>query len=552
MKGKRILLVRVPEIEYNAKSVDLRNISIGGLTVPLGVTYLASVIRKNGHHDVAILDLYADHYKEFISQARIDPPGILKISRDALIKEISSYKPDIVGFSALFLFQHNLVKELAAIVKECFPSVRIWSGGYPTIIPQFVLKDIPSLDVVFIGEAESSMVEMLDAEGSGRRFDNIGGIAFRDGESIVFNKQLNLVNDLNTIPYPSFDMLPLDKYKAIFNRNEFPIITSRSCPFSCHFCSSHLYSGKGHRKRDIDNLLGEMEQLHHRYHIDYLWIRDDNFAINKSHAKGFLKKLIERKLSIPWCDTSGFHVNSIDEEFLDLCKASRCDEVIFAVESGSKRVLKEIMNKDVDFDHLKRMAAYCRKIDLPVQCYFVIGNPGETKAEIQETVDLAVEIGVDHCTFSIATPFPGTRYYDIAVQKGFLVHSSDYVLGMKYMEATMSTEDFSAQDLKDIQYDANIRVNFLENRLILGDVNSFKRALSKFTATFANYNFHAIARLMQGYLHIKLGDRAAGEEIFKDVLLLLKDSNIEKAYAKYIQWDTLPTNTFRQWLAQKK
>jgi anaerobic magnesium-protoporphyrin IX monomethyl ester cyclase len=552
MKSKKILLVRVPEIEYGSKNVDLRSASVSGLTVPLGISYLASVVRKDGKHDAQILDLYAEYYKEFISNARTNPDEVLKISKKALVDAISGYKPDILGFSALFLFQHDLVKDLVSIVKENFPSIRIYLGGYSTIVAQLVLNDIPSLDILFIGESENSIIQVLDAESENRKFHGIGGVAFRDDGHIVVNQDLNLANNLNDLPYPSFDMLPLKKYKSIFNRNEFPIMTSRSCPFSCNFCSSYLYAGRGHRKRGVGNLIGEIEELHKKYDIDFLWIRDDNFTVNKEHSKNLLKEMIKRKLSVPWCDSSAFHVNSIDEEFLDLCKASGCSELIFAVESGSERVLKEVMNKDVQLEHVKKMAKYCRDIGLPVQAYFVIGNPGETKDEINKTIDFAKEIQVDHCTFSIATPFPGTQYYDIAVKKGYLFHKADYILGMKYMEANMGTEDFSAQDLKDMQYDANIRVNFLENRLISGDLESVRKALKKFTGTFNQYNFHAIARLLQGYLHIKLGDIAVGEKIFENVSEMLKKSDIGKAYLKYIQWDTLPTDAYRAWLARKK
>jgi len=552
MKSKKILLIRVPEIEFKTRNVDLRSIAVSGLTVPLGVTYLASVIRKEGHHDVQILDLYVEYYKEFIDQAKSNPSGILALSKEAIINAVSKYKPDIVGFSALFLFQHNLVKEFTAIVKENFPSVRIYLGGYSTIVPQLVLNDIPALDVLFIGESEGSIIRALNAEGGNKKFDSIDGVAFRDNKKVVINKSLSIVKNLNNLPFPSFDMLPLEKYKSILGRNEFPFMTSRSCPLSCNFCSSYLYSGRGHRARDIENLLMEIRQLHRKYNIEFLWIRDDNFTINKEHAKKFLKDMIKYKLSIPWCDSSGFHANSIDKELIDLCKASGCVELIFAIESGSERVLNKVMNKKVDLDHAKKMAKYCRDVNLPIQGYFVIGNPGETKEEIRQTVDFAREIEVDHCTFSIATPFPGTRYYDIAVKNKYLIHSSDYILGMKYMEASMSTGEFSSKDLKDIQYDANIRVNFLENRLLSRDTGALKRALKKFTEVFMQYNFHAIARVLQGHLYAELGDVVKADEIFEDVYRLLKDESISRAYAKYFEWDTPVIKTYHHWLKEKK
>jgi anaerobic magnesium-protoporphyrin IX monomethyl ester cyclase len=546
IEKNKLLLIRIPEIEFNLQAEDLRNISIGGLTVPLGVAYLAAVARRIKGWDVKVLDLYGEYFDEFTRRYRAEPKKILSFSRKIIGEAIESYQPEAIGLSAPFLFQHNLIKELARSIRKEFPGIKIYLGGYATIIPEAAMKDIPEIDVLFIGESEKTLVEVLSAK-AGSDLKGIKGIAFRTGKKISINKETNLVEDLDSLPFPAFDLLPLPEYEKSFSRNEFPIMTSRSCPFSCGFCSSRLYSKRGLRKRSTANLLAEMKILRDNYNVDLLYIRDDNFIVNKEHAKNFLKGLIKEKLIVPWIDTSGFHVNSIDEELLDLCKATQCTQVIFAVESGSPRVLKEIMNKNVDLEHAKKMAAYCRKIGLSVQCYFVIGNPGETKEEIIKTIDFASQMQVDHCTFSIATPFPGTKYFEIAVQKGYMIHSPEYILGMKYMEANMGTKEFSSVWLKDAQYDANIRVNFLENRLLLGDRVILKKALKKYSRIFEQYNFHAVAGLVLGYLYGKLGNTEQQEKTYAHILDLLTDGNIKKAYAKYIKWKTAPTNSFRQW-----
>jgi len=549
---KKILFIRVPEIEYNEQSTDVRNVSVASLTIPLGITYLAAMIIQDGRYDVKILDLYAENYLDFISEHKEDPKNVLNISNKKIIEYISRYQPDIIGFSALFLFQHSLTKELIATVKRNFPHIKIHLGGYPTIIPEIVMKDIPELDVLFIGESENSIIQVLDAETKGNNFYSIDGIAFRDGKKVQINKSLNLVKDLDTLPFPAFDLLPLEKYKKIIGKNEFPLMTTRGCPFSCAFCSSKLYSKRGLRVRSVTNLLEEMEILRNKYAIDFLMIRDDNFIVNKGRTKKFLQAVIKRNLTVPWLDSSGFHVNSIDEELLDLCKATGCKEIIFAIESGSPRVLKEIMNKNVNLEHAKRMAEYCRKIDLLVQCYFVIGNPGETREEIMQTIEFAKEIQVDHCTFSLATPFPGTQYYDIAIKNNYLIHDSDYILGMKYMEANMETENFTPEWLKDTQYDANIKVNFLENKNLSGSKETLTKSRDFFARVYQQYNFHAVAHLIEGYLEGRLGDLNRQNVIFEEVRYMLQEEYINKAYAKYIEWDTAPTNCYWQWLESQK
>jgi radical SAM superfamily enzyme YgiQ (UPF0313 family) len=282
-----------------------------------------------------------------------------------------------------------------------------------------------------------------------------------------------------------------------------------------------------------------------------LYIRDELFNGNRKHAKTLLRGMIDRQLNISWFDTNAFHVNSLDEEFLDLCKASGCIEAIFAIESGSPRVLKEIMNKRVDLDHAKKMAEHCRKIDLPIQCYFVIGNPGETKEEIHMTIDFAASLSAEGCVFSIATPFPGTQYYELALEKGFLVHAPEDILRMKYMDVNMETDNFTAQWLKDTQYDANIRVNFLENTCLSSNREGLEKARIKYGRIFQQYDFHVIAAIMMGYIDIKLGDVEKGYTIFAKAETLLQNEHVKKAFYKYLSWNTLPTDTFNKWMQSK-
>jgi len=544
---KKILLIRIPEVEYNLNKKDVRSLSVGSLTLPLGITYIASVIEKSKVFDVEILDLYAEKYEEFVTEFFSNPIDIMEKSKVCLLNVLSQYKPDVVGFSAPFLYQHHFVKELAGSLKDYNPGIRLYLGGYPTLIPERVLEDIPEIDIAFIGESEKSIIKVLLAENKEKSLEKIDGIGYRHAGKTYVNKTLGYINDLGQIHYPLFSKLPLKKYKSILGRSELPLLTSRGCPFSCNFCSSHLYCGRSIRFKELDNLIYEIEFYVEKFDPEFLWIRDDNFIVNQKHAKQFLKKLIRNRLVIPWLDSSAFHVNSIDEELLDLCKESGCTEAILAVESGVPRVLKEVMNKSVDLEHAKKMAEYCRKIDLPAQAYFVIGNPGETKEEINKTISFAKELQVDHCVFSIATPFPGTRYYEIALKNNYLIGTQEEIINMKYMDVCMRTQECDAQYLKDVQYDANIRINFLENRLIYGDNNSLMKARKKYRNVSKQYNFHLIARLLEGYLAGQLGEITERVEIYKQVSNMLKQEEIKSAYHKYLRWNTPATNDFRSW-----
>jgi anaerobic magnesium-protoporphyrin IX monomethyl ester cyclase len=544
--GKKILLVRVPECEDNSSVSDPRFVSSVPLEVPLGVSMLAAVLRQEGKHEVVICDMFAEHIVLIRSQLTEGRSRQLPFFSDTLTKVISDFQPDIIGFSALFIFQHDLVKTLSQIARHFAPSALICLGGYSTLAPRQLLEDLPDIDVAFISEAEISFPKLIQTYEDGGRFDGLEGIAFRDGKEIIVNKGPLLLSDLDSLPFSAFDMLPLHLYKAEAGMLHLPLLTSRSCPFSCNFCASKLYGGRTLRKRSTSNLLEELEGMHDRYGIGHLWIRDELFNGDKKHAKSFLHGMMDRGLELPWMDSNAFHVNSLDEEFLDLCKASKCVEAIFAVESGSPRVLSEVMNKRVDLDHALRMGAHCRSIDLPFTCYFVIGNPGETREEILQTVDFAETIGADNAVFSIATPFPGTNYYDKAVENGQLAPDIRSFLRMKYVEPTLEGQDFSKEWLKSIQYDANIRINYFNSPNIK---KSPTGAAAYFERILERYPFHVVAALIAGYCQGLAGNLPEEARLFSEACKLLDNPQNQQVYGRYLDWQNPITDRYRQYMS---
>jgi radical SAM superfamily enzyme YgiQ (UPF0313 family) len=549
MGKKRILLIRVPEIEINNESKDLRTQVIAGLSLPLGIAHLVAIIKKQNIYDVMVLDLFADYFKEVYTAIQTRSyDRMLSLLSQAIGNGIKDFKPDAVGFSALFLFQHYLTKALIEDVKKNFPTLDIFLGGYSTLIPELVLYDIPQLDIAFIGESEKAFQDVLLARINKHPIDTIGGIGYRNNGVVVVNKNQNIQKDLSKIPCPDFDLIPLSTYKSIVGQIEMPFLTSRGCPFSCGFCSSFLYSNRLFRHKPIEQIKIELNALHKKCDFDVLMIRDENFNANKQHAKSTLQAFTELDLGFSWTDTNAFHVNSLDEEFLDLCKKSNCERAIFAIESGSPRVLKEIMNKNVNLDHARAMAKYCNSIDLTLECYFVIGSPGETMDEIKQTIDLAVKLDLDHCTFSIATPFPGTEYYKYAVQHKLIDESINTIGKMQYMSICMSYENFSAEEMKDVQYDANILVNFLASKCLRGDRGSLEKSLARFKRTSEQYPFHAVAVIVVGYLYFMLGDKQSGIEYFKKATQLFSNENISRSYSKFIEYDTPATNAYRDFI----
>lgn len=544
----KLLLVRVPEFEFDLCQDDVRHVSSASLDVPLGVTTLAAVLRDAGKHDVKILDLFAiniDAIREYMMDRN---PACMAVITDHLVSAIREWQPDIVGFSALYLFQHSIVRHLSRKAKEEAPGAAVFLGGYCTLAPEILLPDLPDVDVVFMGEAELTLPMALDCYNRESELEKVPSIGFRRADgSYHYNAERLQVADFTDVPRPAYELLPLHIYDRVYGERVLSMMTSRSCPNACSFCASSLYGARGLRTRRLDRLVADLRHMRDELGMTRLIIRDDFFNGNKKHCKQFLRAIIEHGFVTSWCDSSSFHVNSLDEEFLDLCKASGCDPAIFAIESASQRVLREVMNKRVDLDHARRMVSYCHKIGLPIEAYFVIGNPTETADEILQTIELAEELGCDNAVFSIATPLPGTKYYSDALSAGLMKNDIATLANLKFVNVNLCSDEFSPQWLKDTQYEANMRVNFYGYRYLKGGASDLQIAVRRFEGVHSQYPFHVVAALLAGYAHQRLANMEAAARMYQRVETLLQDPGLAEVYGRFIAWPNPANDAYREW-----
>ena len=252
---KKLLLVRVPEVEFHPSSSDPRVISVAPLSIPLGITSLGACVLEHGAFQVKLLDLYLEDYEASLER-KID---YYRLPQKRLMSILEEYHPSIVGFSSLFLFGESCVTHLSRVVKEFDPTITVLQGGAATLIPEVVLSRNYNVDVVFLGESERSLIAYLKAREENTSLESIPGIAYREGEVIRINIQRDLVEDLDTLPFPAYDLLSLDCYFALIGRKEFTVLTSRGCPFRCAFCAGHNYSGRVIRFKNVQKVVSELK-----------------------------------------------------------------------------------------------------------------------------------------------------------------------------------------------------------------------------------------------------------------------------------------------------
>ena len=426
---------------------------------PLGLAYIAAVLEKNAI-EVRILDALAEGWT---NEKCLNGMCRTGLDDQDLIGRILDYKPGIVGIASPFSSQAHEAHHAARLVKSVLPdSIVVLGGAHPSTHVADALSD-KNVDYVIQGEGEYSFLELVKTQNNNGITENISNLAYRKKNEIIVNT-VKFIENLDELPMPARHLLPMNIYFqaagkvksarsiSTYRKNWATIFTSRGCPYRCVFCTISKTMGRKWRARSPENIFEEIQELCIKYNIRHFDIEDDNLTLDKERAKKLFRLIISRGLKFEWSTPNGIRADAIDEETIMLMKKSGCCRTIVAPESGVQRVVDNIIKKNLSLDRIEKAVSWCRKYRLLVECFFVIGFPGETIADIKETIRFAKKLrklGADDCGFFIATPFYGTELYDLADKNGYLSDKFD-----KYSLNTLSgvpmiiTGDFSADDIK--------------------------------------------------------------------------------------------------------
>ncbi len=367
---------------------------------PLGLGYLASYIRNRGFRDVRILDALT-----------------LGLSNTEVLREIERFEPDIVGVSINSTPSFYDSCELIEKVKEFNENVFMVVGGvHVTFTPHQTMKECPCIDVSVVGEGEETFFELVSKFKNKEGFGELKGIVYR-GENGEINEASPrpLIKNLDTIPFPAYDLLPMDKY-VVNNKRFGTVITSRGCPFKCIYCSSSRLFGSVWRSRSPENVLEELKLLRKKYRVKEIEFLDDNFTLNPKRAEKIAEKIKEENLEISWTCSSRVDTVTRFPWVLKKLRDAGCHAIYVGIESGSQRILN-IINKMTTLKQAIKAVEHIKKAGIDPVASFVIGIPGETKKEIIETIRFAKKLKPAFAQFTIATPFPGTPLYEKAVRE---------------------------------------------------------------------------------------------------------------------------------------
>ncbi len=372
--------------------------AIGTTSPPLGLAYLASVLRK--HHRVRIIDA-----------------NVLDYNFEDVRRELKSFHPEVVGITSTTpsIPQAFTTAKIAKEVRE--DCIVMMGGPHVTFLPEESLRECRHVDVIVRGEGERTVEELMKTIEEGGSLRKVKGITFRNGAEIVSTEPRPFIKNIDEIPFPSRDLLPIYKYRA-YGVVYTTMLTSRGCPFGCSFCASSRLFGKFWRGRSAENVLEEMRMIREEYKIRNIEFVDDTFTLNRRRVEEICDGIIKEGLDVFWGASS--RVDAITKKLAEKMKKAGCWIIYLGVESGCQKILDEI-GKRITLEQVKKAVKILKEAGIQVLGSFILGFPGETVSMIEKTISFAKRLNLDWAQFSILTPYPGTPLFDYAVKNDLLL-----------------------------------------------------------------------------------------------------------------------------------
>lgn len=410
-----------------------------GAQFPLNLANLAAYLLA-GKIEVQIWDFDVENFDE-----------------KSFIKRLKKYAPHIVGISCCtptIINGHNI----AALIKQKNSRILTVVGGpHASALPERTLTEFPHFDVVVIGEGERTLLDICHHFNSSlKSLKSIPGLVFRDKGEIFRTPQRPLISDLDSLPFPSRDLLPLHLYRGQahrgFSRDFLKItelMTSRGCPGKCIFCASEVIMGSAIRFRSAENIADEISQCTERFGFNHFTISDDTFTLDVPRLKKICKNF--KNLNVTWnCNA---RVWPISKEVLIMMAKSGCTGITFGVESGSSRILK-LINKKVTLQQIKNTFRWAHEANIKlIEADLIIGShPSETHKDINLSIKLINDIRPDIIMVSVIVPYPGTKVYELMKAKGLLDIPERWDKYLLYgSRPAWHTEHFNSKELLAMQ-----------------------------------------------------------------------------------------------------
>ncbi len=419
---------------------------------PLGLAYIAAVMENEGY-TVKIIDSPLEGYEQEIKLQ--DGRYRYGLNMNQIMKKVKNFSPEIIGISCSFSTLFDTVCEIGREIKEYNSNIKICVGGAHSTAVPCEMVERNEFDFVIIGEGEVRFKKLALALSENGDLSKIDGLCYKINGKSILNPATDYIQNIDEIPFPARHLLDMEKYfeihrpQGISTKNErgTTIITSRGCPANCIFCSIHGIWGKKFRSHSPEYVIREIEYLIEHYHIKELIFEDDNLTYDIDRAGKIFDLMIEKGLKLHWKTPNGIALWRLTENLIVKMRESGCYQTSFAIESGNEDVLHKIIKKPLNLKKVKSLVDAAKANGILAEGFFVVGFPGETFEQMKDSFRYAFKVGLDKAVFVIATPYPGTRLYDICLENGYLKSGYDYK-NLITRKANIKTPDFTPVQLE--------------------------------------------------------------------------------------------------------
>lgn len=393
-----------PKVNSEILLVIPIRLGYSGVVPDLGLLYLYSALRENG------LEATLLHCPK---------EGILTDSQWEAVLDANKHLK-IIGFKSMS-HDHNIIKRMAGKVKEKLPHCTTIVGGpHVTSLPDYVLRDMGLvMDFGFNGEGEIGFPLFCKNILEGDSVEHVPGLVFRKGEEIQVNPR-SIVNNLDELPRIRWEEVDLGSYPKWMSSLPFiPIMATRGCPFLCTYCSAPTIVGRKMRYRSKENVIAELRHLKQTHNVKNVTFTDDELTLNRRYFSELCHGIIDEKLDLLWEANNGVRLDTMDEEILDLMHQSGCRYIAVGIESASDEILERVKKK-ITTKTIRERVAVVKNSKIVPQGLFMLGFPGETEDQINDTIQFAIELDIDKTNFSIFMPLPGTESFRELVEQNHI------------------------------------------------------------------------------------------------------------------------------------
>jgi radical SAM superfamily enzyme YgiQ (UPF0313 family) len=398
---------------------DLSGFRLTAIEPPLWAALLAAYLRGLGY-SVVLYDAEAENwsYEETARKAVEPDPHLVAVI-------VSGTNPSASTMNM------GGAEKIVSLVRQVAPNVKTLLGGlHPSALPEQTLND-ENLDFVCQGEGFFTLPALIDALQAGAVNFQIDGLGYKKDNQVVSNPCPPLMKNLDELPMPAWDLLPMEKYRAhnwhcfdnIAERQPYGILyTSLGCPFKCTFCCINALFGKHMiRYRSLDTVIKELEFLISTYGIKNIKIIDEMFALNEKRIVSFCNMIIERGFDLNiWAYA---RVNTVTEKMLAKMKQAGINWVAYGFESGSKRVIENV-TKGYKIEQVGKVVEMTYALDMHICSNFIFGLPEDDFDSMNETLKLMLDINAEWANIYSAMAYPGSELYKMAIEQGWPLPTS--------------------------------------------------------------------------------------------------------------------------------